>query len=322
MPSNITNLKELQTFGIAALYRGLQAGGNLRRYCADYNAYKSPTGRRQQVRVPYMGAQGELDLVNPDLGLKANAATVTHRVIDWKKGASDVITSHPLAFSYDRWELSSTGLAVQTVNEHAARQVARYEQTFDTDVVEELKGSDAFGASDNRVSVSVGPTPTSAQVEDLVQAALAIPWVFWRRGMVRRPGGDAGDGSPQREIICVMNVSVMQAIINEYFDDVAVGRAINDAGWLQSTLGPMLGGMTLVLSHAFDDGITSARDEYAFGAFLAGSVGYVTDDSPQIDAQGYVGDNPTLEQRIGFFRDHGVKLLAVNEVSSVKMDVA
>lgn len=321
MPSGITNLSDLQTFAIAALYRGLQLGGNLRRYATNYNAYKSPTGRRQPVRVPYMGNQSAIGLQNPESGMQANAARLAHAVIEWKANGAN--TSHPIAYSYDRWELQSTGLAVETVATHAARQVDRYEQTWDDDAIAELKGNANWGLAANQAGVNVGTSPTSAQIEDLVQAALAIPWTYWRRGMVRRPGGDDGDGSPQREIICVLNVAVMLAIIGEYFDDVAVGRAINDQGWLQSTLGPILGGMTLVVSHGMDDGITSAGDEYAFGTFLRGSHGYVDDDSPMIDATGYTAaGDPTLEQRVGFWRDHGHKQLAGNECYAVKMNVA
>lgn len=321
MPSGITNLNDLQTFAIAALYRGLQAGGNMRGYSANYNAYKSPTGRRQPVRVPYFAEQKALAQGNPEGGLAANAAAIGHSIIEWKTGAAATDTSFPIAYSYDRWELQSTGLAVETVAAQAAVQVQRYEQSYDTDAIAELKAAANWGLAANQRSVAItAASPTSAQIEDLVQAALGIPWAYWRRGMTRRPGG-SDDGSPQREIVCVMNVAVMQAIIGEYFDDVAVGRAINDQGWLQSTLGPMLGGMTLVVSHGMDDGITAAGDEYAFGTFLRGSLAYVDDDSPMIDAVGYTAAGaPTLEQRVGFWRDHGIKQLAANECYAVKLN--
>ena len=328
MPSGITNLAQLQTFSVAALYRGLQRGGNLRQYCNNYNAYKSPTGRRQPVRVPYFGAVGAPAIANPELGMQANPATLGHAIIEWKEGANAALTSYPLAFSYDRWELQSTGLAVDTINAMAAAQVAGYDQVFDTDAIAELEAATNWGAAANRYNGNTGvavtaTNPTSAQIEDLVQAALSIPWTYWRRGMIRRPGGD-DDGSPQREIVCVLNVAVMQAIIGEYFDDVAIGAyATQSQQWLQSTLGPILGGMTLAVSHAMDDGITSAGDEYAFGTFLRGSLGYVDDDSPMIDAVGYTaGGDPTLEQRVGFWRDHGHKQLAANECFAVKMAIS
>lgn len=325
MPSGITNLAQLQTFGIAALYRGLQLGGNLRRYCTNYNAYRTPA-RRQPVRVPYSAGQAPVGLVNPEDGLPRNPASLSHVVIPWKAGVDATDTSHPIAFTYDRWELQESGLAVETVNDHAMRQVARYDQTFDNDVIAEMKSATAWGLNANRANVAIASagSPTSAEVESLVQAALAIPWTYWRRGMVRQPGGDMSDGSPQRQIVCVLNVAVMSAIINEYFDDVAIGAyATNSMTWLQSTLGPMLGGMTLAVSHGMDDGITSAGDEIAFGTFLAGSIGYVDNDSPRIDANGYTAAGlPTLEQHIGFWRDHGHKHLAANECYAVGMTVA
>ena len=324
MPSLITSLNQLETFSIAALHRSLQAGGNLRMYCRDMSMFKSPTGRRQTVKVPRTAVRGALAYDNPESGLDANGPSVANTEINWNQGSNSNQTSLPLAISYDRWELATTGIAPELIAQHAAVQVTRYEQRFDSDCVAHLEGSSNWGATANqtRVTIAKGSTPTSAEIKNIVTAMQGIPWQYWRRGMTRRPGSD-DDGSPQREIICVLNVRVMQHIMAEYFDDVAVGAyATQSSTWLQSTLGPMLGGMTLVVSHGMDDGLTGSGDEYIAGTFLRGSMMYVIDDSPQIDAIGYTSaGSPTLEQRVGFFRDHGLQLVAANECYAVKANV-
>ena len=324
--SGITNLAQLQTFSITMLRRELQRMGNMRRYCRDYNAYKTAEGRRQPVRVPRFASQGPLGLANPDDGLMANAASLTHTVIEWKAGSDATDTSHPLAYSYDRWEADSSPLAVETIMTEAAVQVARYEQTFDNDVFAELKGSTNWGASANQMpgtfNIADGDALTKAETDTIIKAALNIPWEYYSRGMIFDPATGGDDGSPKREIICVLNTKLLTSILENYFESYAVGRATMDAAWLQANIGPMFGGMKLAVSHGMDNGFTSAGDEYAVGTFLQDAIGYVTDDSPMISAQGYTGDNPNLEWRMGFWRDHGIKVIVPNEVLAIKATVA
>lgn len=323
MPSGITNLSDLQTFSVSALVRALQARGNLRMFGMNMDQYKSPLGRRLPVRVPIYESEGKLTLTNPETGVTQNRAAVAHSIIEWNTGAADTDTSYLLAVSYDRWELQSSSLAVETVNQKAATQVDRYDQSFDRDVITELKKAENWGATANQKTITMKADPSSSQLETAVKAILEIPWeVYHERGMTRMPGGD-DDGSPQREIIGVINRKFMTALIGEYFDDVAVGAyATQSSQWLQATLGPMLGGMTLVVSREMDNTLTSAGDEFIFGTFLRGSLAYVTDRSPNVDAIGYNGGNPTLEQRMGFYWDHGVKQILPNECFALKAQIA
>ena len=318
--SGITNLDDVQQISITSLRRRLQPRGNLRAYSLNYNAFKSTRGRRQAVRVPHNAIAAARQLVNPDLGVTANAASIGHEDIEWEQGASAAVTSYPLTYSFDRWELIANGIAPSVIADHAARQVAGYERAWDAAAIAKLKAADRWGAAGNQMSVTVASSPTAAQVEDLVQAALTISGQYWQRGM--EINASDSDGSAQRRIINVVNYAVVTAIMQEYFDSVAIGRALNDAPYLQATLGPILGGTSIVISRAMDNTITSAGDEYAFGTFLLGSLADVDDDSPPVNDPAYTAaGDPTLEQRVGFFRDYGIKHLDPLECYAVKMAV-
>lgn len=319
--SGITNITDVELMSIAALRRRLQPRGNMRRYSVNWNAFKSPRGRRQIVRVPHDEIIGSRGFVNPDLGVTANAATIGHVDIDWEQGASAALTSYPLTYSFDRWELATNGIAPSVIANHASKQVAGYEQAWDRAAIGKLKATDRWGASANQLEVAVSAAPTGAQIESLVDAALTITTQYWTRGMEITQSDP--DGSPQRMVVCVLNAAVAVAIAQHYKDSFAIGRALNDMPYLQATLGDRLGGMTLILSRGMDNTITSAGDEYAMGTFLAGSLADVDDDSPAVNDPAYTASgDPTLEQRVGFFRDYGIRHLDPLECYAVKMAVA
>ena len=319
--SGITNLSDVELISITALRRRLQASGNLRAYSINYNAYKSSRGRRQPIRVPHNAILADRPLANPDLGVVANAATIGHVDINWEQGASAAITSYPLTYSFDRWELITNGIAPSVIADHASRQVDGYEIAWDKAAISKFKANDRWGASANQMEVNVAANPTSAQVEALVQAAIAIPTQYWKRGM-QIPQSDP-DGSAMRRIVNVINADVAVAIMQEYFDSFAIGRALNDGPYLQATLGPVLGGTSIILSRAMDNTITSAGDEYAFGTFLMGTLVDAYDDSPSVNDPAYTASgDPTLEQRVGFFRDYAIGALDPLECFAVKMKVA
>ena len=157
-------------------------------------------------------------------------------------------------------------------------------------------------------------------MDAIIKKALEVPYEYWERGMEIVPSDP--DGEAMRQIIAVCNVSFVKAALGALYDDFAVGRALNDAPYLQATLGPILGGMTIVLSRAMDNTVTAAGDEYAIGTFLMGSLADVDDDSPARDAVGYTADGrPTMERIAGFFRDIGIKHLDPMESYAIKMTV-
>ena len=322
--SGIANIGDVQLMSIAALRRRLQAGGNLRMYSMNMNEFKGNRGRRQIVRVPRARIQAKRALANPDLGVLKYPSSITHVDMDWIDGPNAGETSYPLTWSYDRWEMVRNGIAPEVINVHAANQAMGYEQFWDAECIKHLKTADAWGFAVNtrEITMTAGDDPSDAIVESWVNAALETPYLYWDRGM-QIPASDA-DGSANRRIVSLWNRTAVVALLRRFYDDRAIGSdALDSQPFLQAYLGPILGGMTIVISREFDKGFTAAGDEFIFGTWLVGSIADLYDDSPPINDTGYTATgDPTLEMRVGHWRDTAIQHLDPLECMAVKSKIA
>ena len=323
--SAIGNISNLELMAIAALRFRLQARGALRQYSMNHNAYKSVYGLRQPVRVPHDVVQASRALANPDLGLLAHPAGSGHVDIPWLTGANAQLTSYPISWSYDRWQRQGNILAPQLIDRHAVQQTFAYEEFWDAAAIDALKAADRWGAAGNRtgaIAIADGDSITDAEADSIIDALLTIPNQYWLRGMMLdNPENDA-DGSTTRRIICVMNSAIAVRLAQRFKINLTVGQATGYSAFLQASLGDRLAGMTVRLSRAMDNTVTSAGDELAAGTFLEGSLADVDDISPTIDAAAHTSDgDPTLEQRVGFWVDLGIRHLDALECYAVPMAV-
>ena len=322
--SAIGNIGDLELMAFAALRIRLQARGALRQYSRNYNAYKSNRGLRQTVRVPRDVVQAARSLANPDLGLQPNAAGSGHVDIPWLTGANAQLTSYPIAWSYDRWQRQGNILAPDLIDRHAVQQTFGYELFWDAAAITALKANDRWGAAANQATAATIANPaaiTDAEIDNIIDQMLTIPGVYWQRGMMLDNPENDNDGTATRRIICIMNHAIAVRMAQRFKINLTVGQALGYSAFLQASLGDRLAGMTVRLSRAFDNTVTSAGDEFACGTFLDGSLADVDDYSPNLSEGGRVNDLPTLEQLTGFWVDLGIKHLDELECYALPMTV-
>ena len=313
----ITNLDDFRTFSVAAMYRYLQQTGNLRMYCTDQSAYVRD--QRQPVRVPWMAALAALSYVNPNSGLPANDASLNHVIINWHADSgTPANTSYPIGTSYNEWELAESGLAVSAVAEQAMKAAQGYDLFFDNLVMTDLKAAAAANSASRTeaLTVSAAGGLTNTEVENFIKAVLNIPHEFFLLGYDRM--------TDPRDIILCLNDAVKTELLKYQATGQRGTGVLGDMAWLQATLGPMLGGMTIAISHGMDNAITSAGDEYAAVAFLRGAEFYIDNDSPMLNDRvvATATGAATLERRVGFFRDMGTTFAINDLLRAIKMTVA
>ena len=301
------------------------ARGSLRQYSRNFNAFKSAYGLRQPVRIPHDVVAAARNFANPDDGLKAHPSGSGHVDIQWLTGADAADTSYPIAWSYDRWQRQGNILAPSLIDRHAVQQAYGYEQFWDSLAIAELKKNSAWGAAANMHSAITIADPaaiTDGEVDNIIDALLTIPNTYWLRGMnLDNPEND-DDAERGARIICVMNSAIAVRLAQRFKINLTVGQATSYSAFLQASLGDRLAGMTVRLSRAMDNTVSSAGDEFAAGTFLEGSLADVDDQSPMINEGGRnAAGDPTLEQRVGFWYDLGIKHLDPLECYAVPLAV-